>query len=120
MHGVAKERPVTAARPPRDANAEQDEQARLRPAWRVRFRDPPRPLGVPVSRTFSGPRLRHQRRLAGLSVHDVAARVGRSCWSIYAYERGQAVPPIPVADAIADTLGLPLDRFLADDRQAVA
>ncbi|WP_327319276.1 helix-turn-helix domain-containing protein [Streptomyces sp. NBC_01235] len=77
------------------------------------------PPGVPVPRTFSGPRLRDQRRLAGLSVHDVAARIGRSCWSVYAYERGHAVPPIPVADAIADALGLPLDRFLADDRQAV-
>lgn len=72
-----------------------------------------------MSRSFSGPRLRDQRRLAGLSVHDVANRVGRSCWSVYAYERGEAQPPIPVADAIADALGLPLDRFLADDRTAV-
>lgn len=73
-----------------------------------------------MPRTFSGSRLRDQRRLAGLSVHDVASRVGRSCWSVYRYETGQAQPPIPVADALADVLGLPLDRFLADDRKAVA
>ncbi|MFJ9474719.1 helix-turn-helix transcriptional regulator [Streptomyces mirabilis] len=74
-----------------------------------------------VPRSFSGPRLRDQRRLAGLSVHDLAACVGRSCWTIYLYERGEAQPPIPVADALADALGLPLERFLADDRpRAVA
>lgn len=73
-----------------------------------------------MARRFSGPRLRDQRRLAGLSVHDVANRVGRSCWSVYAYERGTAQPPLQVADALADAVGLPLDRFLADDRQAVA
>lgn len=74
-----------------------------------------------MARSFSGPRFRAQRRSAGLSVHDVAARVGRSCWSVYAYERGTAVPPISVADALADAVGQPLDRFLADDQpQAVA
>lgn len=70
------------------------------------------------SRTFSGTRLRAQRRRAGLSVHDVAAMVGRSCWSVYAYERGQAQPPIPVADALATAVGAPLERFLSDDLQA--
>lgn len=71
-----------------------------------------------MPRAFSGPRLRDQRLLAGVSVHQLAARVGRTCWSVYAYERGQAQPPLPVADAIADALGLPLDRFLADDMKA--
>jgi predicted transcriptional regulator len=70
------------------------------------------------ARYFSGTRLRNQRRLAGLSVHDVAARVGRSCWSVYAYERGQAQPPLPVADALATAVGLPLERFLTDDMRA--
>jgi hypothetical protein len=36
------------------------------------------------------------------------------------YEAGIAQPPIPVADALADFLGVSLDRLLADDRQAVA
>lgn len=71
-----------------------------------------------MPRTFDGPRFRAQRRQAGLSVHDVAARVGRSCWAVYTYERGTAVPPIPVADALADSVGLPLERFLADDLKA--
>jgi predicted transcriptional regulator len=73
-----------------------------------------------MARRFSGPRLRDQRRLADLSVHEVAARVGRSCWSVYRYETGAAQPPIPVADALADAVGLPLERLLADDREAVA
>lgn len=69
-----------------------------------------------MARTFNGPRFRDQRRLAGLSVHDVAARVGRTCWSVYRYEQGVVIPPISVADALADTVGVPLDRFLTDDR----
>ncbi|WP_406100789.1 helix-turn-helix domain-containing protein [Streptomyces canus] len=68
-----------------------------------------------MARTFNGPRFRDQRRLAGLSVHDVAARIGRTCWSVYRYEQGAAIPSISVADALADAVGLPLDRFLVDD-----
>ena len=108
-----------AAMPPRDASAKAGGPTRAR---RPRPR-PSRllPSGDPVARTFSGPRFRAQRRSAGLSVHDVAARVGRSCWSIYRYEQGGAQPPISVADALADAVGQPLDRFLADDLpQAVA
>ncbi|MEV3846896.1 helix-turn-helix transcriptional regulator [Streptomyces microflavus] len=73
-----------------------------------------------MPRSFSGHRFRIARRQAGLSVHDVAARVGRTCWSLYAYERGTAQPPIPVADALADAVGQPLSAFLADDRKAAA
>jgi transcriptional regulator with XRE-family HTH domain len=71
-----------------------------------------------VPRTFNGPCFRDQRRLAGLSAEDVAARVGRSSWSVWRYERGTVVPPIPVADALADALALPLERLLVDDLKA--
>ncbi|WP_411088334.1 helix-turn-helix transcriptional regulator [Streptomyces sp. 061-3] len=73
-----------------------------------------------MPRSFSGHRFRTARRAAGLSVHDVAARVGRTCWSLYAYERGTAQPPIPVADALADAVGQPLVALLADDSKAAA
>lgn len=73
-----------------------------------------------MPRSFSGHRFRTARRNAGLSVHDVASRVGRTCWSVYSYERGTAQPPIPVADALADAVGQPLSAFLADDRKAAA
>ncbi|MEU0069537.1 helix-turn-helix transcriptional regulator [Streptomyces sp. NPDC006332] len=68
-----------------------------------------------MARHFSGLQLRAARRRAGLSVHQVAARVGRTCWSVYAYERGAAQPPIEVADALADVVGAPLTALLADD-----
>jgi transcriptional regulator with XRE-family HTH domain len=71
-----------------------------------------------VPRTFNGPRFRDQRRLAGLTVEDIAARVGRSPFSVWGYERGSAVPPISVAASLADVLGLPLDRLLVDDLKA--
>lgn len=72
-------------------------------------------------RSFSGHRLRQARKAAGLSVHDVAARVNRSCWSLYAYERGAAQPPISVADALADAVSRPLESLLeADGRKAAA
>ncbi|OEJ28058.1 transcriptional regulator [Streptomyces agglomeratus] len=72
-----------------------------------------------MARTFSGPRLRDQRRLA-LTADQLAAHIGRSVWAIWSYERDQAQPPIDVADGLADALGLPLERLLADDRKAAA
>lgn len=74
--------------------------------------------GVLVARRFSGPRLRDQRRLAGVTVAQLAAHVGRSAGLIYDYEQGRAQPPVCVADALADALGLRLDVLLADDRAA--
>ncbi|MFJ2964246.1 helix-turn-helix domain-containing protein [Streptomyces collinus] len=103
--------------PTRDANARRAGQ--LGPAGSVRI-NRRYALESSVPRSFSGPRLRAQRRRAGLSVNDLAARVGRSTWSIWVYERGEAQPPIVVADALADALGLPLERLLADDTRAVA
>jgi ribosome-binding protein aMBF1 (putative translation factor) len=70
-------------------------------------------------RTFCGPRLRAQRVRSGLTITELAARTGRSVWVLYDYETGRAQPPIPVADALADAVGVSLDVLLADDRQAV-
>ncbi|MEU5281129.1 helix-turn-helix transcriptional regulator [Streptomyces asoensis] len=77
-------------------------------------------------RTFSGSLLRAQRTRCGLSASQLAARVGKSPWAVYDWEQGRAQPPIPVADAVADALGVTLDALLADNqtaarrRQAVA
>lgn len=74
-----------------------------------------------MPRSFSGPALRTARRTAGLSVHDVATRIGRSCWQIYRYEQGRVPVPVDVADALADAVNVPLDGLLwADPLAAVA
>lgn len=90
-----------------------------------RQRKPPRhrslpTLGTPVPRAFSGARLRDERLLAGFTAAQLAQHVGRTKSAVLKYEAGAAQPPITVADALADALGLPLERFLADDRRAVA
>lgn len=62
--------------------------------------------------------MRDQRLLAGLSAAELGALIGRSEWAVYDYERGRAQPPVVVADAVADALGIRLDVLLADDRLA--
>ncbi|MFD8739407.1 helix-turn-helix domain-containing protein [Streptomyces sp. NPDC059618] len=71
-------------------------------------------------RTFSGTALRAQRVRSGLSVAELAARTGRSAWTLYDYEAGRAQPPIRVATALADALGLRLDQLLARAEMAAA
>lgn len=71
-----------------------------------------------MARIFNGPRLRDQRRLAGLTAAELAALIGRSPWAVYSYESGRMQPPLTVAAAAADVLALPLDGFLLDDLQA--
>ncbi|MFD4788884.1 helix-turn-helix domain-containing protein [Streptomyces sp. NPDC058459] len=71
-------------------------------------------------RQFSGPRLRTQRRRAGLSVAQLASHIGRSTWAVYHYEAGAVQPSIAVADTLADTLGVQLDALLAEESTASA
>ncbi|MFF2215038.1 helix-turn-helix transcriptional regulator [Streptomyces antibioticus] len=66
-------------------------------------------------RQFSGPRLRDQRLLAGLSAAQLGERVGRSESTVCRWERGRTQPSISYADAVADALGIRLDVLLADD-----
>ncbi|MEU3546285.1 helix-turn-helix domain-containing protein [Streptomyces longwoodensis] len=70
-------------------------------------------------RSFSGQLLRAQRARVGLSAAQLAARVGKTKWSVWRWEQGRVQPPIPVVDAVADALGVPLDALLADDGRAV-
>ncbi|MER5473729.1 helix-turn-helix transcriptional regulator [Streptomyces sp. NPDC002685] len=69
---------------------------------------------------FHGPKLRDQRRLAGLSAAELAAQLGRSESAIWAYETGRMQPPLSVAAAAASALELPLEALLHDDPLAVA
>ncbi|WP_367324807.1 helix-turn-helix domain-containing protein [Streptomyces sp. HUAS ZL42] len=63
---------------------------------------------------FCGPRLRDQRRLAGITAAQLAARVGRSTSSVLAYEVGAVQPPLTVAAGLADALSVHLDLLLVD------
>nr|WSY53807.1 helix-turn-helix domain-containing protein [Streptomyces sp. NBC_00886] len=65
-----------------------------------------------AARAFDGPALRDQRRLAGLTVAQLAAAVGRSVWVVWDYERGRVTPPVDVAAGLADALDLRLDQLL--------
>ncbi|MGP4008165.1 helix-turn-helix transcriptional regulator [Streptomyces sp. 4N124] len=73
-----------------------------------------------MPRSFSGPALRTARRSAGLTVPEVAAAVGKSVWTVYRAEQGRAPVPVDLADALAEAVGVPLDRLLWSDELAVA
>ena len=67
-----------------------------------------------MARHFSGAQLRTARIDAGLTPEHLALRVGRSVWSIYAYERGLGQPPLEVAARIAAAVGCSVDDLLAE------
>lgn len=67
---------------------------------------------VTMARKFSGPALRRARISAGLRPEQLAVAVGRSVYSISAYERGVATPPVDVLAILADTLGVSVDDLL--------
>lgn len=71
-------------------------------------------------RHFSGTRLRAARRAAGLTAGDVAARIHRSPFAVWSYERDRVRPSVDMAAGLAEVIGVPLDDLLDDDRGAVA
>ncbi|WP_238431851.1 helix-turn-helix domain-containing protein [Streptomyces cavernae] len=64
--------------------------------------------------------MRDQRRLAGLSAAELAARIGRTTWCVYGIETGRMQPSLAVAAAAADALALPLESLLLDDLNEAA
>lgn len=73
-----------------------------------------------MPRCFSGPALRTARRQAGLSVAQVADRIGRSPWAVYRIEQERRQVPVDLADALAEAVDVPLDSLLWSDPLAEA
>ena len=63
-----------------------------------------------------GERLKLARRMAGLNLRDVAARVGVSAQAISKYERDQDVPSSGVLLRLAQALNVPVHYFLRPPR----
>lgn len=60
---------------------------------------------------FQGPNLRHYRELQGLSMRDLAERVGRSASTIGNWERGDTELQYEDAIKIAESLGIPVQMI---------
>lgn len=68
-----------------------------------------------MARCFSGQRLRDARIAAHLRPEQLAHVVGRSVFTVHAYERGDIHPPINVLAQVAQVLGRSVDDFLSEE-----
>ena len=68
-----------------------------------------------MARQFDGQRLRSARIAANLRPEHLAHLVGRSVFTVHAYERGNIHPHINVLAQVADILGRRIDDFLAEE-----
>lgn len=68
-----------------------------------------------MARCFNGQRLRDARIAAHLRPEQLALIVGRSVFTVHAYERGDIHPPINVLAQVAQVLGRSVDDFLAEE-----
>ena len=59
-----------------------------------------------------GEKIKHKRKLSGLSLQDLAAMVGRSKPYIYQIEEGLSDPYLSVVVSLSKALGLSLDYVL--------
>lgn len=66
---------------------------------------------------FAGHRLQELREAQGRSRERLAGDIGRSYPAVVAYESGRVTPPLPVAEAIAQALGVPLADLLDEGDQ---
>lgn len=92
---------------------------------------PRRPAGAAASRrpdareatdaVTLGRRVRHLRRVRGMTLADLAARVGRAPSQLSLLENGRREPRLSLLQAVADALGVPVGELLrpeAPDRRA--
>ncbi len=68
-----------------------------------------------MARCFNGQRLRDARIAADLRPEQVAHLVGRSVFTVHAYERGDIHPPINVLAHLAEVLDHSVDDFLTEE-----
>lgn len=67
-----------------------------------------------------GRRIAQARHEAGLATAEqLAGLIGKSVHTVYAYEAGNIVPPIPVLEKIAKATGRPLQWFLSGEDSAL-
>jgi len=59
-----------------------------------------------------GARIRRAREANDCTRAELAVRVGRSEQSIWLWETGRHLPPLPVLVVVAETLGLTLDALV--------
>lgn len=70
--------------------------------------------------TFSGQRLRKHRKAAGMSGERLAVEVGRSLYSVAAYEAGRSTPSAEVVARMADAIGCEVGDFYEVVEKAAA
>jgi transcriptional regulator with XRE-family HTH domain len=69
---------------------------------------------------FSPPTLRRLRKQRGLDVTRFAVLVGRSAFTLSAYEAGKQIPPADVVALMGAVLGVhPGDLFVAAEEEAM-
>lgn len=68
---------------------------------------------------WDGYSLRRLRLARGLSLEAVALHIGRSAASVTGYELGRAAPPLSVAVALAEALGVEVTDLMRRERGPV-
>ena len=62
--------------------------------------------------------IRERRQALGVRPEALATAIGRSTASLYLYETGAVIPPIPVLEDIADGLNMSIGDFFEGDEVA--
>ncbi|TDQ80453.1 XRE family transcriptional regulator [Dongia mobilis] len=80
---------------------------------------PPKLLSEPQPKPLIGPQLRERRRQLGLSIDDLAGRVGLTKGHLSSIERDLASPSVASLVAICNALGMPVGALFEGTETAV-